>query len=43
MRYQALMLTTANLIHNTELTPIIVRKLIEFLESDGAHRESKGA
>jgi hypothetical protein len=43
MRYQALMLATAKLIHHAELTPIIVRKLIEFLESDGARRESKGA
>ena len=43
MRYQALMLATAKLIHHAELTPIIVRKLIDFLESERAPRESKDA
>jgi len=43
MRYQALILATAKPIHNAELSPIIVRKLIDFLESDGAPRESGNA
>jgi Na+/H+ antiporter NhaA len=42
IRYQALILATAKIIHNAELTPIIVRKLNEYLlESGGSHRESE--
>jgi len=44
IRYQALILATAKLIHNTQLSPIIVRKLNEYLlESGGSHRESERA
>ena len=35
LRYQALILATARIIHNAELAPIIVRKLNEFLIESG--------
>jgi hypothetical protein len=44
VRYQALVLATAKLIYNADLSPIIVRKLNEYLlESGGSHREPASA
>jgi len=41
LRFQALVLATAKLIHNTELAPAIVRKLHQYLESEGQLGESE--
>ena len=43
LRFQALVIATAKLVHNADLTPEIVHKLIDFLESKRSHRESEDA
>jgi hypothetical protein len=41
MRFQALVIATAKLVHNANLTPDIVRKMLAFLESERSQRESE--
>ena len=42
MRFQALVIATAKLVHNANLTPEIVHKMVDFLESERSQRESEG-
>ena len=41
MRFQALVIATAKLVHNARLTPEVVQKMVDFLESERSQRESE--
>jgi len=41
IRFQALVIATAKLVHNATLTPEILQKMVDFLESERSQRESE--